>query len=104
MSREAQSQPIHAIVSEAIEDRYIRVAAEYELINRLPEAEENIQNLLLANPKNEAYVSMFVSFCLRHKKFEAAECQLTQMVEAGNDSLENRTLLSILLLQRGRYN
>lgn len=103
ISREAESQPVHSVVSESSEDKYIRIAVEYEIINRLAEAELNLQNLLLSSPANESYVALFVSFCLRHKRFDAAECQLERLLKAGDNSLENRTLVAILLLRRGRF-
>lgn len=102
VSRDAQNVVLHPIVSESAEDRCIRISVEYEIINRLEEAEQNLQNLTLMNPKSDSYLAVYVNFCLRHKQFDTAESLLERLLKI-NDSLENRTIYGILLLRRTRY-
>lgn len=99
-SRSIRKQAVGGI-SESKEDREVRLAGEYETINRLEQAEEKYLNLVLIHNQSVTSLEHYARFCLRNGKFDQAFALYSKINESSHE-FKHKLIFGIFQVHRGR--
>ena len=94
---------LSTITKESPQENLQKLAAEYEILNNLIQAEKNLLNLISLERRDPKSWFIYSKFCLRHKNFPKAEEALGEALTYDPENLEYRLLMVCIFIRRGRY-
>ena len=104
MTREKE-QLMSLTMKETLDERFMRLVGEYELVGDIKQAEQYMQQRACLQENNAVVWLDYARFCLRHGDITRAEECLKEVLElSGTEvTVEHLVLFASLLLQRGRH-
>ena len=88
-------------VGESSEERETRLAQEYEIINKIPEAGDKFTNLVIINNSSLTSLESYARFCLRHAHYDKAYATYNKITAESNEFMHH-LVISFFQAQKGR--
>lgn len=90
------------LTKESPQQRLIRKAGEYEILNHMELANKNFMDLIASDGRNPLANFEYCQFLLRKKQFDKAEEMLRIALQFDTENNEYQFLMACLLMRRGR--
>ncbi|KRX07149.1 hypothetical protein PPERSA_09363 [Pseudocohnilembus persalinus] len=91
------------LTKETPQQRLVRKANEYEMLNEIELSNKNLAELIASDPRNPQANYEYCQFLLRTKKFDKAEELLTTALSLDQNNQDYQFLMACLLMKRNRH-